>query len=72
MSVLLSPEREKIVIERYKEGVSPKDIAHEVKMSLRDVYKIIKKQFRKNKNELTTELKAIQLYSQKNFRSKLH
>jgi hypothetical protein len=36
-------------------------------MSLRDVYKIIKKQIRKNKNDMTTELKAIQLYRRKKF-----
>ena len=62
MLVLSWTEKEKTVIQRYKKGVSPKDIAHEVKMSLRDVYKIIKKQFGEKKTELTNEVNAVMLY----------
>src|SRR6266542_92175 len=62
MSIFDWPEREKVVIELYKKGISPKEIAHEVKMSLRDVYKIIKKEFRAKEKELTTEHQAIILF----------
>lgn len=67
MTMLDLTEREKMVIELYKKGITPKEIAHQLKMSLRDVYKIIKKEFGENKKELTTELKAIKLYRQKKY-----
>jgi chaperonin cofactor prefoldin len=62
MTVLSWAEKEKMVIELYKQGVSPKEIAHRLHMSLRDVYKIIKREFGEKKTELTNELKALILY----------
>lgn len=62
MTVLSWAEKEKMVIELYKQGVSPKEIAHRLHLSLRDVYKIIKREFGEKKTELTNELKALILY----------
>lgn len=60
MTVLSWAEKEKMVIELYKQGVFPKEIAHRLRMSLRDIYRILKPELGKKKTELTNELK---LYS---------
>jgi hypothetical protein len=64
ITVLSWAEKEKMVIELYKQGVSPKEIARQLHMSLRDVYSIIRKEFGEKKRELTNELKALILYRQ--------
>ncbi len=67
MSLLTWSEKEKMVIELQKQGISPKEIARQLHMSLRDVYKILKKEFGEKERELTTELQAIKLYKQKKY-----
>jgi len=55
-------ERERLVIEILEKGIPPKEIARQLKMSLRDVYKIRDKHCGYNeKKPLTTEHQAIML-----------
>lgn len=51
-----------MVIDLYKQGVSPKEIARQLHMSLRDVYVILKREFGEKNSELSNELKALKLY----------
>lgn len=51
-----------MVIELCKQGVSPKEIAHQIHISLRDVYRIIKKEYGEKETEQTNELRAIKLF----------
>jgi hypothetical protein len=62
MSQLNRVERERLVIDMCKKRISPKETAHQLKMSLRDVYKIINKHFGAKEKELTTEHQAILLF----------
>jgi hypothetical protein len=59
MSQLDWAQREKIVIGFYKKGVSPKEIAHQLEMSLRDLFKVVNKTFGTKEKEITTEHQAI-------------
>jgi len=59
---LSEKERERIVIELYKKKVPAKEIARQLKMSLRDVYKIIHREFGDKERELTTEHRAVTLF----------
>jgi hypothetical protein len=56
-------EREKMVITLLKQKVPPKKVADQLGMSLRDVYRIKREEFGKDKAELTNELEALMLYS---------
>lgn len=55
-------ERERLVNEMLKNGNSPNEIAHQLKMSLRDIYKIINEYSGSKEKPLTTEHMAILLF----------
>jgi len=62
MNTVRLSEKDKMVIELYKQGTSPKEIAHRIHISLRDVYIIIKKEYGQKETEQTSELRAVKLF----------
>src|SRR5262245_8801490 len=62
MSQLAWAERERLVIGMHKKGTPAKEIARQLKMSLRDIYKIINKHFASKQKELTEEHQAVILF----------
>ncbi len=64
MTIFSWVHKVKMVIKLYKKHTPTKEIASQLNMSLRDVYKIIKKEFGEKDTEQTNELKALKLFRQ--------
>jgi len=64
MTIFSWAHKVKMVIKLYKKHTPTKEIASQLNMSLRDVYKIIKKEFGEKDTEQTNELKALKLFRQ--------